>query len=199
LANSLANSTEALYASEVIAHVERLLVEMFSGNESLVPKTMWDHYDVVDGIYTRSWPSFDKYKLNFAKKEISLVSWPRVGPEETLYFIQRAGVQFHFSSKVWGLQQGLLEGLIRTANGGALTKSRVLEQASHVLETMFSEWRVVILRALELDITIAKEALPPGLGPRHQDPRRPLKEALKIMRDNPDILRKKYSPSFNLR
>jgi hypothetical protein len=68
LANSLVNSNEALYASEVIAHVERLLIEMFSGNESLVPKTLWDHYDVVDGIYTRSWPSFDKYKLNFARK-----------------------------------------------------------------------------------------------------------------------------------
>jgi hypothetical protein len=183
-ANRAANPIELFYASEVIAHVERLLIEMFSGNESLIPKTLWDHYDVVDGIYTRCWPSFDKRKLHFRTTEIELNNWPRVGPEEILSFIQKPGVRFHFSSKVWGLQQGILEGIVRVANGGALCKSRVLEECGRVLETMFAEWRVMIQRALELEVNIAKAKLLPirrtGL----------LKQALRMVEDNPHILKK---------
>jgi hypothetical protein len=189
LANRAAKPIELFYASEVVGHVERLLIEMFSGNESLIPKALWDYYDVVDGIYTRCWPSFDKRKLNFRETEIELSNWPRVGAEEILSFIQKAGIRFHFSSKVWGLQQGVLEGLIRVANGGALCKSRVVEEGSRVLQTMVAEWRVIILRALELEINIAKADV---FSIGHTGPENvlSLKKAVRMMKDNPHILKK---------
>src|SRR5579859_8100194 len=96
-----------LYASEVVAHVERLFMEMYSGNQAIVPTMSWRELGVMEGIYGRCWPSFDGRRVDFENCVMNLDCWTM--KDEEAIFMQQAAVRFHFSAKVWGLQRGFLE------------------------------------------------------------------------------------------
>jgi len=132
---------------------------MVSGNESLVPRRYWDHLGVIDGMYGRLFPSFYKFKFDLGKGTMSLRDWPRGKNDDGFIFIQGAGVRYHFSGRVWGLQQSILERAIRQGGGSRLSKGEVLNCGVKVLERMFREWRVVLSRHLEVKIEIEKGKL----------------------------------------
>lgn len=147
------SGTEMLYATELVANGERLLVEMFSGNETIVPGRYWTHFDVVDGIYHRSFPSFDKTKIDFQMKRMQLETWPTTKEEGKYMFIQSAGVRYHYSQEVYGKQIGALEKVIKEETRKELTKTELLQGCKEVVRLMKGEWREIVREAFLKDIS----------------------------------------------
>jgi hypothetical protein len=162
---------------------------MFSGNESLVPVRYWDHFGVIDGIYERGFPSFDKYKLDLGKGELRLRDWPRTKDEGRLIVMQSAGVKYHFSSKVWSLQMNILQRAIVEDGMEYGSKREILERGGKVLEGMMEEWRVFIIRSLETRLSIEMEGCK-GLSERERrDRERLLKGTSDLIKGTECILK----------
>jgi len=186
---------EMLYASEVVANVERMLIEMFSGNESLVPRRYWDHFGVVDGIYERGFPSFDKYKMNFERGELNLRDWPRTKEERNLIFMQCAGVKYNFSTKVWSLQMNILSRAVGRDQLEHGSKQSILGRGGEVVECMVEEWSAFICRSVETRIGIERDGCK-GLARRERIEReRALKGVEGCISECKHILSKRQIPA----
>jgi len=180
-----------LFQSEVLGHIERLLMEMYSGNQRIVPKALWEWFGVVDGIYERSWPSFDAEYMDFGKHELNLYLWPN-DREEVLVFVQGCAVRYHFSAKVWGLQRVLLEGVFRRHVFAGSTKAIALKRGECVMEVMYGEWTNVVRCPLEVDVEWARIRMNEDGG--YVDPERKagLLEAVRLVREDGGLLDERH-------
>jgi hypothetical protein len=176
-----------LFKSEVLGHIERLLMEMYSGNQRIAPKTIWECFGVVDGIYERSWPSFDPEYVEFVKHELNLHMWLR-DKEDELLFVQAAAVRYHFSVKVWGLQRALLEGVFRRHVFAGSTKAIALKHGESVIEMMYREWTNVVRGRLELEVERARSRMNANGGNVDSERKAGLLEAVRLVREDGGLL-----------
>jgi len=178
------------YASELVANVERLLIEMFSGNETIVPTKYWRRLGIMDGIYEGSFPTFDKELFDLDAKDMDLDGWPR-DEEGTLMFIQEPALRYHFSNQVVSLQRSLLERCVRKESITTMTASDVLDQGRTVIAKAYMEWKTAVVNTMSLDIELAI-ASSTGDEPMYRDElRRDLTRASTLIQDDGTILSKK--------
>jgi len=134
-------------STEAVSIIERIGLEMFTGNRHMRPTRLWNYFGILEGITDRGWPSFDEGVFNLYKLQANLTEWPR----DRNYFpilAQRPSVLFHYGNQVW---QAQLSRLIPALSLGMNihTESAVLRELHRIFqETMIPEWRRFVLQAL---------------------------------------------------
>ena len=146
--SSEVESVDILFASEALGNIERLVAEMFSGDETLVPVRYWTSMGVIEGLKYRSWPSFDIRKFDFRTMKFDGSGWPRSKDGREYLYIQSAGIRYHFSSKVWGLQRSMMDGVLRGIDRSPMTGLDAMSELSRVMERMFEEWGTIMSSSL---------------------------------------------------
>ena len=177
---------EVFYSSELVGNVERLLIEMFSGNVCLVPTQYWRILGVMHGIYEGSFPSFDKVAFDLERKEADLSRWPR-DEDGALMFIQEPGLRYHFSKQVVGLQKALLSRCVRAECISRMTRSEILEQGKKAIVRAMMEWRMAVVNTMEVELERALGRLSRLVAPDRDERLGELKEASDLIQDNPGI------------
>lgn len=190
-----ARPKEIFWASELVGNVERLLIEMFSGNETLIPKRYWSQLGVYDGIMNSSWPQFDPEFFDLRRNSMNLECWPRTEDDMALIFIQEPAVRYHFSIGVVTLQRDLLEGVVHLECVSRMTKNEVLSQGRNAVDRAFTEWREAVKKAMEFDIERRVAQLPRQGDPERAEARQRLGSALELVRDDPGIFEERYDLS----
>ena len=140
-----------LFSSELMAHCELLLVEMFEGNASKRPSRSWSHFGILDTILCLGFPSFQKDRMDLRRQSLQMMDWLKDG-RGNLVFVQQASVLFHFKSLVWEAQKALISRHIdRTFDPD--TESGVFLQLDDIMEHMTTEWSVFVTKVLGIELT----------------------------------------------
>src|SRR5579859_167368 len=195
LSKRSATDYEIFYASELVGNVERLLAEMISGNETLIPKRYWQNLGPLEGLSEGSWPSFYPLSFDLEKKSIDLESWPRDEDDDSLVFIQEPALRYHFSTTVVSLQKSLLEKVVQDECMSRMTKADIHHHARRGMKKAFNEWRTAVMNGMAVDVEMAVQGLPRG-GQGGQGERRErqarLRLAMELIQENRALFKHAY-------
>jgi hypothetical protein len=84
---------------EAIACIERLNIEMYTGDQSNRPFRLFNILGVLRALNSRGFPTINRSILDLTNLKINRPAWPRNPDTGLPYLASLAGITYHFGSK----------------------------------------------------------------------------------------------------
>jgi hypothetical protein len=128
-----------LARSELIASVDRLLYELFTGDSSHRPVRLWKLWQLHDSLKVNDWPYIDPAMMNTRTLAFEVLGWPLTQFAHQPYFVQIAGVHYHYGMRTANIRQFQLSAFITPFHGHNLYRGCIASVQSIVSTILVPE------------------------------------------------------------
>lgn len=101
--------------TEAVSVLERLAVEIVTGNTSYRPVNLYRHFSLLPSLERSGWPWIDPERLNLGTFEVDMSNWPR-RRDGKLYYSQIPVLRHHYSGHIADSQEIALSSLVLPYN-----------------------------------------------------------------------------------
>jgi hypothetical protein len=181
------NNRSYLARSELIASLDRLLYELFTGDSSHRPIRLWKFWQLHDSLKINSWPYIDPSVMNTKTLEFEISGWPISPVDQYPYFVQTAAIRYHYGISAANIRRFMLSDFITPFHRQSLYVGCMSSVQRIVEKIMVPEFHLFLKNGLIL--LIQKESRRPDLTTSNA-------LSLKMMSNKIDQWDDKYPLSF---
>jgi hypothetical protein len=155
------NDRTYLARSELIASLDRLLYELFTGDSSHRPLRLWKLWQLHDSLKINNWPYIDPTMMNTMTLAFEVPGWPLSQIDHYPYFVQTAAISYHYGVSAANVRQFLLSAFITPFHRQSLYTG-CMSSVQRIIETiMVPEFHLFLKNGLTL--LVQKESRLPDL------------------------------------
>jgi hypothetical protein len=123
----------------LIATLDRLLYELFTGDSSHRPLRLWKLWQLHDSLKVNNWPYINPTMFNTSTLSFEGVGWPLTQLAHHPYFVQIAAIRYHYGVRAANVRQFLLSAFITPFHCNSLYQGCIASVQSIVCTILVPE------------------------------------------------------------
>jgi hypothetical protein len=144
------NHRTYLAHSELIASLDRLLYELFTGDSSHRPVRLWRLWQLHDSLKVNNWPYIDPAIMNAVTLEFEIIGWPLSQDDQYPYFVQTAAIRYHYGVSAANIRRFMLSDFISPFHRQSLYLGCMSSVQRIIERIMVSEFHLFLKNGLIL-------------------------------------------------